>query len=1111
MEAGDFQVLCDAVLSAKGYEKRSSSGRKLGSRKTTKGTPDTYYFKNGQFVLCEYTTQSSRLYEKVLDDVNKCLDEEKTGIPSDEICEILVFSSAADLKTTELRDISQQIESQGIHFEFYSPSALADTIYHNYQWLAKDTWGIIVGSIEITDYDGFLGYYDSDAVGPGLSNEYINRQEEAALEELLAAKNVIVVTGAAGVGKTKLVLEVAKKYALVNDYQFWCVRSCQAITYEDVLRAIYHSENSLMFFDDVNKVGGFANILKLAAEKNVKLIVTARSYFLEDIQGVLRESLDYGYHVRNVDIITIPPLSDSDIEKLSNESFGITNPIYLRQIKNIAAGNPRLAVMACETAVSENGLEEIQDASSLYDHYYSGVMSDCFSDERLLIIAGITALMSPFDLKDKEIVQTLLTSTGIDKEELMIHVAKLHDLEIINLEKKRAVAFADQSLQTYLVKKVFLDKKSITLSVAMIHGYEKRPGAVANAIKSLMQVFQSNEMYELIKKEVIVAWDFFEQNDNPCFITFRETFSIFNPEKALLSVKREIDSMGEEEFDASELNFDDAMKSLVSNKCLTILDNFGLGEYTETAFDMLLSFYVKRPEDGLQVYRAIVESFCFDPDILSHTYARELLVVKKLVAFIQGNPTLNNEVLFIEVARYLLKTEITMSRSGRGNVIEMLHGSLPANVESMEYRSAIWCELSQLYSKEHHRKRIDYIVLKYGSDYGRFGGDGQTHFESDLLQISNFINNNYSPENAKNVFTVHHILEDMERIGVPVPDNMLEDYRSSKHFSAIQVLKKPAWIAGGTYEEHEEKHNQKIEVYAKTVDQGMLFDLVLVCRIAESLDIDAWETSASLIKILDYLKSNRSDLFLYACELIRDNNLYLSGSHGFLSRGLIGVLGTKETYDFLSVISGTHKDIWLFEYFCNIPEDSINDDVMENLYCHFGNLGLLEKTPYLDILELKRYKKLDPTILKNIGSILLERYRENSFMLGIYFKLAFHNHNCPPDIVLTEFQGVESILKDAYFIICNQADSFDYKGMFLQAMVRNDVCTISETLSRLTYESYSFLKLNDNNLSFIWTEDNYFAYADEAFDWLCENRNKFYRYEDGLFSSIPKDREMEFD
>lgn len=1112
MEPGDFQTLCDAVISAKGYEKRISPGRKLGSKKTTKGTPDTSYMKNNLFVLCEYTTQATRLIEKVTDDVNKCLNPQKTGIPLDEISEILVFSSTVDLNTSELRDVIHLTESHGIVLEFYGPSRIADIIYHEYQWLAKDIWGIEIGTLEITDYNGFIKYYDSDAVGPGLSNEFINRKEEEELERLLASKSVIVVTGAAGVGKTKLVLEVANRFALTNDFHFWCVRSCQAITYSDVLRAISGSKKNLMFFDDVNKIGGFANILKLAAEKGVKLIVTARNYFLGDIQDILRTNLDFGYHSRNVDLITIPPLNDSDIEKIASESFGITNPIYLRQIKNIAAGNPRLAVMACDVAITENGLRDIQDASNLYDYYYSAVMRDCFEDEKLLTIAGVAAFLTPFDLENSEMILTLLKPLRIEKEELATYVAKLHDLEIVNLGKKRAVAFVDQSLQTYLVKKVFLDKKFIALSDTLILGYEKRPKTIIRSVQGLLQIFQSSEVHALIKNGVIAAWDFFEQNNSSCFIKFRETFSIFNPEKALISVKHEIDNMDMEEFDVGTLAFDKAMSNLVSDNCLAILDNFGAGEYAEDAMGMILAYYEKRPENGLEVYRAIIESFCFDPDLILYSYKREILLTEKLITFIRENPTANNEILFIEIARHLLKIEITITRPIRGNSFEMFQGFLPSNDDSVKYRKMIWEELSRLYFNKFHQARLDKILLNYGSEYGRYGTDTtHAHFESDLISIADFINKNYSPEKAKDVFIVHHILKDMRRTDIDVPVQMFYEYKKSKYFSVLQALEKPLWIGEESYEDFEEKHDNKIEDYVKTIDEHTLINLIDIYKISESYDIDIWEMSSSILKIINFLKQENEELFLLACKFIRDDGLYLSGSHGLLTRQLIDLLGIDETYIFLSADQIAYKDIWLFEYFANIPVEVINQEILENLYNHFKNIESLEKAPYLCLMELKHYKSLDNKFMENISSILFEKFLDNAFMLRIYFEPIFNQHSFTPNTVLEEYRGAESIITDVYFTLSEGKDSFDYKGAFLRAMLANNTCTIHEALSRLSYGSNGFKKLNDRSLDFIWEEDDYVIYANEIFDWICINRDEFYLLENGLFSRIPKEHESKFD
>ena len=43
LDAGHFQILCDAYLSREGYPNLVALGTKAGTSKTTLGTPDTYF------------------------------------------------------------------------------------------------------------------------------------------------------------------------------------------------------------------------------------------------------------------------------------------------------------------------------------------------------------------------------------------------------------------------------------------------------------------------------------------------------------------------------------------------------------------------------------------------------------------------------------------------------------------------------------------------------------------------------------------------------------------------------------------------------------------------------------------------------------------------------------------------------------------------------------------------------------------------------------------------------------------------------------------------------------------------------------------------------------
>ena len=73
LEGGKFQKLCDSFITVKENVEITSTGSHVGTDKTVKGTPDSYYTKeNGQFVFIEYTTtQKKDLLNKILDDIKK--------------------------------------------------------------------------------------------------------------------------------------------------------------------------------------------------------------------------------------------------------------------------------------------------------------------------------------------------------------------------------------------------------------------------------------------------------------------------------------------------------------------------------------------------------------------------------------------------------------------------------------------------------------------------------------------------------------------------------------------------------------------------------------------------------------------------------------------------------------------------------------------------------------------------------------------------------------------------------------------------------------------------------------------------------------------------------
>ena len=110
LDSGSFQNLCDSYLYKTGYPSIVSLGGEAGTRKTTLGTPDTYFIaSNGKYVFVEYTTQRTNLFVKISNDLEKCLDTEKTGVPHDKISEIIYCHTSSNLTPFQDSEVKKTV------------------------------------------------------------------------------------------------------------------------------------------------------------------------------------------------------------------------------------------------------------------------------------------------------------------------------------------------------------------------------------------------------------------------------------------------------------------------------------------------------------------------------------------------------------------------------------------------------------------------------------------------------------------------------------------------------------------------------------------------------------------------------------------------------------------------------------------------------------------------------------------------------------------------------------------------------------------------------------------------------------------------------------------
>ena len=214
MSGGEFQKLCDAYLSAIGYGRPNATGGVAGADKVRKGTPDTFFEQeNRKFVFAEYTTQKENLLGKLKDDLCKCLDEEKTGVPVIEIEEI-VMCFTGQLKPAEVLSLKEN--SKGIKLTLFSISALSQGLLRQ-ALVVRKYLNLQLDTGQIIPLEDFPSIYGKSKFATTLETNFHFREKELddftnALEDY----DLVVVSGKPGVGKTRFALEGCRNFISKN-------------------------------------------------------------------------------------------------------------------------------------------------------------------------------------------------------------------------------------------------------------------------------------------------------------------------------------------------------------------------------------------------------------------------------------------------------------------------------------------------------------------------------------------------------------------------------------------------------------------------------------------------------------------------------------------------------------------------------------------------------------------------------------------------------------------------------------------------------------------------------------------------------------------------------
>lgn len=1033
-----FQRLCDVYLSKLGYPDMVSLGTMSGSEKTTRGTPDTYFCVfDGKYIFAEYTTQQDNLVKKIKSDLEKCTDESYTHIPVDLITEIVYCHTSSNITPGDDHELKQFCEKKGILLTIIGIDKLSYDLSVQYRALARDHLNLKIDTGQIHTAEDFIQLHDSDKLAAPLETKFIARQEELqSIESAFEKADVVVISGPAGVGKTRLSLEYAKNHQKENDGRIFCIHNRSLSLFDDLTFYFEQPDKYFILVDDANQISDLSLIIDLIRYPrdgfSFKLLITVRDYAIEKVKETLSSAVEF-------EEVKVEKLKDDNIKALVKESFGIINGAYLERIAIIAEGNARIAMLAGKVASRANRLDSINDASGLLEEYYGPIMRETGLSENMVLIAsaGVAAFLGTLHLDFVDPVLPILASVGVDKDSFFSGLSKLFDLEIVDIYYDKAVKFSEQSFANYILKYVFCDKKALSLSKMIRTYFFVNRDRTIFAVGSLMRVFRSESVHEYVGSEIATVWKELKENEPSQFWEFMTSFYPINPTEALSLLKTAVEESPAKTIPAIDIDTEKGKNyQNISDEILTVLCGFADSEDAESAIDLFLQYYLKRPDKYIQFYHSAISGYGITSSSIDHDFRTQLLFFEKIGAYSENWKNEYILLLFLEIAHEFLKLEFTGCESGRnGKTAIMYRFSLVPSEGVSSYRSIIWNYLQQIAESGEQSERIKTVIESYGKSVSAESSD---IVREDAAFICDIVKKCFAPNNLHDCLIVEKTASLFEMYGISIDELRL--YLNNPTMDAYQLLKGPSLEPDFDFDRQRKEHETTIASFYRSADSKVntFYNLY-----------DAYSSTSDP----EYCVSNGLNI---ALQLLSDNpQEYVEAIKYILRKGynngvnlitatqtLFKILTAEELYKLIeeNACNALSANEWFYSYYHEIPPEAINEDQMNGLYRYLRDKSdsAIQKSPFRDIWFLKKYLPADPNVFPTASRIILDKQAYSSFMPIIYFFTLLNPREKDQPDVINAYYGHIDVLEDIYFFLLHHGRNPDLEGSILLEISKAD-------------------------------------------------------------------------
>lgn len=1064
IDSAAFQNLCDIYLDLREKEFTSFNriGSQLGKQKTTKGTPDTFYrLSDGTLRYVEYTTKSDNVVSKIKEDIDKCLDETKTGISRNEIHSIIIcFNSRLEVK--EETELVQYAKDNKIKITLIGLDLLSLEIYSKYIILAKDILGLPIDTGQVLPISNFVDEYNNKGgkLSTPIDNIFLNRDKELELaEDCLTNLDFLIVSGVPGVGKTKFALEVIYQFLKLNqDYTAFGIAKKDVDIWEDLRIHLDNEHNYILLIDDANRqLPNFKQILGILKEDRkgkIKIIITVRDYAYSDI---IKECYEL-----NPEKITLNKFSDEEIIQLiSSKSFEILNHKYQKRIVHLTDGNARLAIMCCRLA-KEKQWEFLQgDITDLYDTYFQTFIRDfdVFSNKTLFKTLGIISFFYTIDRNDKQLIENILLDFEIDYYEFQEALEDLHKKELVEIQYDH-VKVSEQIMSTYFFYKSLIKEKVLSFRTLLSNYFNNWKYRFNDTIIPANNSFG----YDNVLSQISTDLDFYLNsiyNHEESVLDFLKIFWFYKREETLNYFYNQVKELPEPVnpsyntfYNTNDFVFDkDTILSYLKD-----FFNFNSESYLP-ALELSFEYARKKPDALPELIRRIKERIFFCDEDNIYEFQRQVDLFNLLIKKFNEHEVHYIEAFFT-LSESFLKHTFQVFGSGRKHTITFYQYKLPFNDTIKAFRGNVFTTLIDNYTLYPDK------IFKTFKEYRPIRGDIVNDIlEFDLIYIVRFIEECLDKENFSHVYFVQDLICWLNKEKITNTDyKRLKDVFVNDEY---RVFRKLDWnLYRGKRDFDYENYEEFQKLKEKEIRQFFTF-----------VDNSRYQELFTAIKNILSIGENDTWGLTQALNIIFEENFILNEDIGydlvvnFLNNYPIGIyplgkfinlITSSDKYclkfwELLKAWDNDSKLYWQLTFLESLPVKNINEFYVEELLLLIKSI---HRRCYFGFDMLNKFETIKPDISLTILTIVLDKNENQKIEVSLpYFFFEKYTD---------KFKNEINLICRLYVCEMSRDKHFDHDKKDLKEIVKIKPQFLIDYVTILYgHEKYSY-QSNDDNLSFVW-------------------------------------------